>query len=101
MPLRLLDVLGPAGVLVDRVDAEADDLDIAFVEVGFELGHIAELGCAYRRKVFRVREQDRPLVPNPVMKTNPTFGCFGLEVRSDGANLQRHLSPPVDRTTLH
>ena len=35
--LRLLDVLRPLRVAVDRIDRQADDLDVALVEFGLEL----------------------------------------------------------------
>jgi len=38
--LGLLDVGRPAGMLVDRIDGEADDLDATLVELGFDLGHV-------------------------------------------------------------
>jgi hypothetical protein len=60
MPLRLLDVPRPLLVVVDRVDGQSDDLDVALVEVRLDLRHVAELGRAHRREVARVREQDRP-----------------------------------------
>src|SRR5665213_2899398 len=41
--LRLGDVLRPARVLVDWIDAEARDLDVALLEVGAELGPRAQL----------------------------------------------------------
>jgi hypothetical protein len=52
--LGLLDVLGPLGVVVDGVDGQADDLDVAAVELGLDAGHVAELGGAHRREVARV-----------------------------------------------
>jgi hypothetical protein len=33
-------------VVVDRIDGEADDLDVPAVELGLDLGHVAELGRA-------------------------------------------------------
>ena len=53
-------------VLVDGIDAEADDLDVALVEVRLELGHVAELGGADRGEVLRVREDDAPGIAEPL-----------------------------------
>jgi hypothetical protein len=79
--LRLLDVGGPAGMTVDRVDREADDLDAALVELGLDLRHVAELGGADRREVLRMREQDGPFVADPVVEFDAAFGGVGLEIR--------------------
>ena len=77
---------GPLAVVVDRVDAEADDLDVALVELGLELGHVAELGRAHRREVLRVREQDRPRVADPVVELDAALGGVGLEIGCDVAD---------------
>jgi hypothetical protein len=47
-------------MVVDAIDAEPDYLDIAFVELGLNFGHVAELRRANRREVLRVRKQHRP-----------------------------------------
>ena len=65
-------------------------LRVALVELRFELGHVAELGRADRREIFRVREQHRPRVADPLVEANGAFGCLGLEIRSDIAKLKRH-----------
>src|SRR5262249_17486931 len=52
--LRLLDVVGPAVMAGKRVDGQSDDLDAALVELGLDLGHIAELGGAHWREILRV-----------------------------------------------
>ena len=68
--LGLLDVLDPAVMVVDRVDADADDLDAALVELGLDPGHVAELGGADRGEVLGVREQDRPAVADPLVEAD-------------------------------
>src|SRR5881397_2446280 len=45
-PLRFLDVVRPARVIFDWIDAQADDLGAPLVELRLELGHVAELGRA-------------------------------------------------------
>ena len=83
--------LAQPAVLLDRVDAEADDLDVALVELGLELGHVAELGRADRREVLGVREQDAPGVAEPLVEADVAFGGFGLEVGGGVADAKRHL----------
>jgi hypothetical protein len=68
--LRLLDVLDPFRVIAHRVDAQADDLRVALVELGLELRHVAELGRADRREILRMRKQDRPAVADPFVKAD-------------------------------
>ena len=52
--LRFPDVLRPARVVLDRVDAEPDHLRVPPVELRFDLRHVAELGRAHRREVLGV-----------------------------------------------
>ena len=95
VPLSLLDVLRPLGVLVDGIDAEPDDFGVPLVELGFELRHVAELGRAHGREVLRVGEEDAPRVAEPLMEANVTLGRFCLEIRRDVTKLKTHHSPPV------
>src|SRR5450756_319353 len=52
--LRLLDVSGPGGMLVDRVDRQRHDLHTAAVKLRLDRGHVAEFGRADRGEVLRV-----------------------------------------------
>ena len=90
LALRLLDVLGPLAVRVDGVDAQADHLDVALVELGLELGHRAQLGGADRGEVLRVREEHRPAVALPVVEVDGAFGGVGGEVRGVVAQQYGH-----------
>ncbi len=78
--LRLLDVLAPLAVGVDRIDAEADHLGVALVELGLEAGHRAQLGGAHRGEVLGVREEHRPAVALPVVEVQLALGGGGGEV---------------------
>jgi hypothetical protein len=80
MTLRLLDVFGPAGVLVDGIDAEADHLDVALPEIRLELGHIAELSRADGCEVLGMREDDAPGIAEPVIELDMALGRVGFEV---------------------
>src|SRR5215468_7985270 len=93
-PLRFLNILHPRLVVADWVDADADDLGVALVELGFELGHVTQLGRAYGREILRVREQDRPLVPDKLVEPDRTFGGFRREVRCFVTNAYWHIRPP-------
>ena len=77
-------------VVVDRIDAEADDLDVALVELGLDLGHVAEFGRADRREVLRVREEHAPGIADPVVEADAPFRGLGLEIRRDVADLECH-----------
>jgi hypothetical protein len=92
--LRLLDVIGPLGVVVDRVDREPDDLDAALVELRLDFRHIAELGGANGREILRMGEQDRPGVSDPIVEVDFAFRGLGFEIRGDIADVQRHDNPP-------
>ena len=67
-------------MVLDRVDADADDLDAALVELGLDPGHVAELGGADRGEVLGVREQHRPAVADPLVEADAALGGVGLEV---------------------
>ena len=71
--LRLLDVVGPLLMEVDRIDTEADDLDAALVELRLDPRHIAELGGADRSEVLGVREQHAPGIAEPFMEPDVAF----------------------------
>ena len=53
-PLGLFYVALPRVVVVDRVDAEANNLDVALVPFGLESGYLAEFRGADRCEVFGV-----------------------------------------------
>src|SRR5690606_9963601 len=89
--LRLLDVGGPLVVIVDRVDAEADHLDVALVEFGLELGHRAQLGGADRGEVPGVGEEHAPGVAEPLVEADASGGGVGFEV--GGAAAESRLRP--------
>jgi hypothetical protein len=44
-------------MLIDGIDRKSDDLDMALAKLRLELGHVADLGSAYRREILRMREQ--------------------------------------------
>src|SRR5262249_52055959 len=88
--LRLLDVVRPSRMLVDRVDREADDLDAAFVELGLDLGHVAELGRANRGEILRMREQYAPGAADPLMKANASLRRVGFKIRRYVVESQGH-----------
>src|SRR6516225_8462984 len=48
--LGLLDVVRPARMVVDRIDAKPHSLDIPLVKFRLQLGHVTELGGAHRRE---------------------------------------------------
>src|SRR5690606_41426945 len=60
-----LDVFLPAGVVGNRIDRDADQLDVALLELLLEASHRAELGGADRREILRVRDEDAPAVAEP------------------------------------
>src|SRR6185436_4742692 len=92
--LGFLDVPCPLAVVAHRIVRQADDLGIALVELGLESGHVAQLGGADRGEVLRMREQDRPLVADPLVKANLPFGGIRREIRGLVADSYRHMRSP-------
>src|SRR6185436_17888900 len=100
--LRLLDVVRPPAVTRHRIHAEADHLDVALLEIRFELGHVAELGRAHRREVLRMRKDDRPRIADPVVELDAALCRVCLEIRRHGADsktailyCETHGCPPA------
>src|SRR5262249_42042569 len=91
----LLDILRPPLVVVDRVDAESQDLGVAPVEFRLQPRHVAELGRAYGREVLRMRKQDGPSTADPVVEGDGALCGLRLEVRRFGLDSERHVVPPV------
>src|SRR5690606_14803389 len=89
---RFLDVALPALVLLDAVDGDADDLRVALRPFLGKLRHRAELRRADRREVFRVREEDRPSVADPVMEPNQALVGLGGEIGTRIVDPQAHGS---------
>jgi hypothetical protein len=83
-------------VVVHGVDAQADDLGVALVELALERRHVAELGGADRREVLRVREQDRPAVADPLVEIDLALGRVRGEVRSLTVYAQSHATLPIE-----
>lgn len=69
----------------EGVGRETDELDTALVELGFETGHLTELGGADGSIILGVGEEDHPVVANELVEVNGAIGGFGLEVGGDGA----------------
>src|SRR6266404_8816973 len=90
MTLGFLDILRPARVVTDRIDAEPDNLAVALVELGLQPGHVAELGRADRCEILWMREQDHPSIADPFMKVDNALGHLRSEVWSFGVDSQRH-----------
>jgi hypothetical protein len=75
---------------VDRIDAQANQLDAALVEFRFQLGEQAELGGADRGEILGVREQHRPAISDPVVEFNFALSGFGFEIGGDCAYRKCH-----------
>src|SRR6516225_5719117 len=90
--LRLLDVFGPFGVPVDRVDGKPHQLHAALVEFRLQLCESTKLRCAHWREVLRVREQHRPAIADPVMEFDFALSGFGFEIRGCCANRKCHVT---------
>src|SRR5262249_52794827 len=93
--LGLLDVLHPARVVVDRVDAKPDDLAIAPLELRHQPRHVAELGCTDRREILRMGEQNRH--PSPIHSWKLTVPWVVSAVKSGTSELILNDMMPLPR----
>src|ERR1700752_4735142 len=83
-------------MVADGIDAEADDLRVALVELRLELGHVAQLGGADRGEILGMGEQDAPAVAEPLMEADLPLGGILFEIWGGIAKTKGHvLSPPM------
>src|SRR5262244_2291467 len=81
-------------MIIDRVDAEPEDLGVALVELRLQARHVAELGGAHRREVLGMREQDGPAIADPIVEVDLALGGLRREVRRFGIDSERHWRLP-------
>ena len=65
---------------LERVHAQADDLDVASIELRLDPRHVAQLGRADRREVLGMREENAPRAAQPFVEADRALGGRGLEV---------------------
>ena len=66
---------------LDGVGRQTNQFDSALGELRLELCECAELRCAYRSVILRMREENDPIVTNELMEVDGAFGTLSLEVR--------------------
>jgi hypothetical protein len=88
----IFDVLYPALVTIQGIDAQADHFSIPLGELVLESGDPAELGGAHRGEVFGVGEEYGPAVAFPFVEADRTIGGFGCEVGGIVTKADRHMS---------
>src|ERR1017187_8423665 len=88
--LRLLDVVLPCNVVIDRVDRHPDHLDAALFKFALELRGGAKLSGADRGIVLGMREQHAPGVSEPRVQVDFPNGGIRFEIRCDVSELQCH-----------
>ena len=78
--LGFCDVFRPFVVGFGRVHAQADDLDVAFVEFGFQLSAaFTQLVVANRRETWDARI-NAPTVAKPFVKSDGAFSGLCCEI---------------------
>src|SRR5207244_3032451 len=74
------DVFRPAFMITSGINRQSHDLHVSAVEVRFYFCHVTQLGCADRGEVLRMRKQDNPGVPDPIIKPNATLSSVRFKV---------------------
>jgi hypothetical protein len=82
------DIVQPALMIGDRVDAQRDDFGVTLLEVGLQARHVAELGRADGREVLRMREENGPVIADPIVEVDFAFRGVGAEVWGLGVDPQ-------------
>ena len=67
---------------LNGISRETNQFDTALGELRLVSGQRRKLGRAYRRVVFRMGEQDSPVVANPLVEVDHTYSRRCLEIRS-------------------
>src|SRR5215207_622600 len=80
-------------MVVHGIDTQANDLDVAAIELRLDPSHVAEFGRADRGEVLGVGEQHTPGVPKPLVEANSTFRRLSLKIWRGVANLKSHAGP--------
>jgi hypothetical protein len=101
--LRLLDVVLPCNVVIDRVDRQPDHLDAALFKFALELRGGAKLSGADRGIVLGMREQHAPGVCEPRVQVDfPNGGMGPPQIKLKGksfASQRRERRPRTVYTT--
>src|SRR5262249_28236146 len=69
-----------------RINRQSHDLYVSALELRLYFCHVTELSRADWCEVFRVREQNRPGVADPIMEVDPALGGFCFKIRRCIAN---------------
>jgi hypothetical protein len=64
----------PFKVRIERVYADGQYFYVSLVELVLQLGRHAQFGGAYGRKIGGVREEHAPVVAQPLVEINGSFG---------------------------
>ena len=94
---RRSGVVCPPCVVVHGVDTRPNDLDIAAVKLRLDPSHVAEFRRADRGEVLRVRKENTPGVPKPLVEANAAFCRLRFEIWCRVANLKSRgaAMPPL------
>lgn len=85
---NLIDILDPSSVRLDGVGRKTDQLNPTLGELRLELCECTELGGADGSVIFRVGEQNNPLVANELVEVDGTLSGLGLEVGGNGTQTE-------------
>lgn len=84
----LIDILDPSSVRLDSVCRKTDQLNATLGELGLELCKGSELGGADGSVIFRVGEEDDPVVTDELVEVDGASGGLGLEVGGNGTQAE-------------
>ena len=88
LTLRFPDIGGPFFLGVQRIDRQAENLDIALFPFGLQAGDFTEFGGADRREILGMAEQDSPGAAKPFVKMDRAFGRVLGEIGGNLTKLQ-------------
>jgi hypothetical protein len=75
---------------LDRIDAEPDHFGATISELFLETSDSTKFGGADWGEVFGVREENSPIVPNPLVEADWALGRFRCEIWSDVVDAKSH-----------
>src|SRR3546814_19825194 len=84
---HILDVLRPAMMIADLVDAKADQLRVPFIELGLQACKLPQFGRADRRVILGERKKNGPIGAQPTVEQDQDLGGFRSQLRGEVAQL--------------
>jgi len=86
-----VDILNPLIVVINRVNADGSNFNVALLELILLFGKLTQLGGAHRCEISGMAEEDPPRGAQPVVEFDVTLGGVCLKIRCCVSDSDGHL----------